>query len=176
MVEARKAATYRNMYAQKQQADEKTRKEEDERVMDAEAKKQEIEYVLSNPFMGENPAVAISRLDPRRVRPDHWKGMSQGELDDIRAMQQTQREARLERNAADAHEEQEYAALRHSIAATMTMRAVEVEMIRKTEKFHLSHDLKEQIEEKEARDAHLRQVYTNPPDASFFTQFGTTSR
>eukprot|EP00958_Prasinococcus_capsulatus_P000540 scaffold45_cov368-Prasinococcus_capsulatus_cf.AAC.7 len=174
--ETRRRTAKITMHQQMQQAEEKKRKEETERQMEEDAKQREIEHILSNEVLGENPAAAVSTLDPKRVRPDHWKGMSKEQRDEIRALQRAQRDSQRDRRAGAAKEEREYAAFERRIAVTMTLRAQDLEESRKAEQRRLSKDLEKQMKEKALRDASLKELYTNPAEASYFAQFGTRSR
>merc|ERR1719230_665137 len=52
---------------------------------------EEIQGNLAGDLLTENPAVGRSFIAPNRVRPDHYKGMSPAEQDNIEEIQATQR-------------------------------------------------------------------------------------
>jgi hypothetical protein len=54
------------------------------------------------------PAAAASALSPARVRKDHWKGMSPGQVGGILATQLRQVEEARERREGERQWEQEY--------------------------------------------------------------------
>ena len=41
----------------------------------------EVQFTLTHDFMTENPATEVSMLAPHRVKPYHFKGFNQGQID-----------------------------------------------------------------------------------------------
>ena len=49
----------------------------------AAQEKHEIDFTNNHDFMTENPKTEISMLAPHRVKPYHFKGFNQGQIDDV---------------------------------------------------------------------------------------------
>lgn len=76
----------------------------------ADARRAELDQVRAardSPFLTESRILAHNFDDPRRVRRDHYKGMSQEQLAAIRAEQEAQRRELEARRAAAKREEAE---------------------------------------------------------------------
>ena len=138
---------------------------------------EEIQNNLAGDMLTENPAVGRSFLAPNRVRPDHYKGMSPAEQEAIVAAQAAQRTQKLattmaskaEDAATDAHMEATRKAGAYQDAQVAAMRA---EMRAK-----IMEDNQVIAKQQYATKAFLNEkVFKNAVDASFFDQFGTSSR
>lgn len=162
-------------YVAGQIAERKAHKEA-ERAAEQSANAAEQESVSNSLFMTENPITGVSSLSATRVRTDHWKGMNAAQMADIRAAQDAQRSDLAGRRKAEQNAAAEYASYADSITSRMSIASQEVEMRKRQARLEIAAAQRQQIEEKQQRDEHLKQVYTNKPDDSFFAQFGTTHR
>jgi hypothetical protein len=62
----------------------------------AEQERVELEHTNNHDFMTENPATEVSMLAPHRVKPYHFKGFNQSQIDQVNLERQMQvREAEL---------------------------------------------------------------------------------
>jgi len=137
----------------------------------------EITANLSGDMLSENPAVGRSFIAPNRLRPDHYKGMAPDEQLAFRNAQEVQRQfnldkaarAKAEKDADDAAMERDRLQGAYQDAQVAAMRA---DMRKKLQEDNLVI-----ADAQFASKAFLKQkAYTNAFDASFFDQFGTTSR
>ncbi|XP_013411666.1 RIB43A-like with coiled-coils protein 2 [Lingula anatina] len=125
----------------------------------------------------ENPAVAQSAWGPHRVITDRWKGMSPKQLDDIKKTQDRQRKENERLRQEEDLRNKEWDA--HRVAHARAGMLIERELDRQKKEI-----LKQQAEEnrrlaseqKASKDYLYKEVYTNPPTASYFMQFNTSTR
>ena len=62
----------------------------------AQLEKHELEYTNNHDFMTENPQTEVSMLAPHRVKPYHFKGLNQEQIDQINLERKMQvREAEM---------------------------------------------------------------------------------
>ena len=62
----------------------------------ANQEKVEVDFTLKHDFMTENPATEVRMLAPHRVKPYHFKGFNQTQIDQVNLERQMQvREAEL---------------------------------------------------------------------------------
>ena len=47
----------------------------------AQLEKHELEFTSNHDFMTENPQTEVSMLAPHRVKPYHFKGLNQDQID-----------------------------------------------------------------------------------------------
>lgn len=137
----------------------------------------EIANHIFGDTLTENPAVAQSAFGPHRVIPDRWKGMSPQQLEAIRKEQEKQR---LEKQRRD--QEDELREIEHARQANANARAgmlLEREMDRKHKDINkeMADENRRLGLEQESHKQYLeKEVYTNPPTASYFMQFNTSTR
>ncbi|XP_063405488.1 RIB43A-like with coiled-coils protein 2 [Mytilus trossulus] len=137
----------------------------------------EIANHIFGDTLTENPAVAQSAFGPHRVIPDRWKGMSPQQLEAIRKEQEKQR---LEKQRRD--QEGELREIEHARQANANARAgmlLEREMDRKHKDINreMADENRRLGLEQESHKQYLeKEVYTNPPTASYFMQFNTSTR
>lgn len=138
---------------------------------------EEIQNNLAGDILTENPAVGRSFMAPNRVRPDHYKGMSPHEQ---QAILQAQEAQRAQKQAADAAAKAEDAAIDAAMEATRRAGAYQdaqvAAMRADMRKSILAENAKLSEKQYAAKSFLATNVYTNAIDASFFDQFGTTSR
>jgi len=138
---------------------------------------EEIQNNLAGDVLTENPSVGRSFIAPNRVRPDHYKGMSPHEQQAILMAQEAQRAQKL---AADAAAKAEDAAADAAMESTRRAGAYQdaqvAAMRADMRKKILDDNVKLAGTQYAAKSFLASNVYTNAIDASFFDQFGTTSR
>lgn len=138
---------------------------------------QEIQAHMSGDLLAENPALGYSYIAPNRLRPDHYKGMTPDEKADVLRVQEVQRLSNMEKKAADKADQAEYdnAAERQrqqGCYADAQVAAMRAEMRKQMQETNVSLASKQF-----AANSFLKSnVYTNAIDASFYDQFGTSSR
>ena len=64
-------------------AQEKREREKQQRDTWAQQEKHEIEFTNNHDFMTENPQTEVSMLAAHRVKPYHFKGLNQDQIDQI---------------------------------------------------------------------------------------------
>ncbi|XP_052093436.1 RIB43A-like with coiled-coils protein 2 [Mytilus californianus] len=137
----------------------------------------EIANHIFGDTLTENPAVAQSAFGPHRVIPDRWKGMSPQQLEAIRKEQEKQRLEKQRRDQEDTLREIEHA--RQANANARAGMLLEREMDRKHKDINreMADENRRLGLEQESHKQYLeKEVYTNPPTASYFMQFNTSTR
>ena len=86
-------------------AKEKRDREANEKSRTLAANEAEIRSVQGSNMMTENPGVGVNAGQPHRYRTDHWKGMSQSQLNHISHFQNLQVQENQARRQAEQHEE-----------------------------------------------------------------------
>merc|ERR1711988_327497 len=107
----------------------------------------ELNYKQADPFLNEHRTTGISVLGGGRVRPDHWKGMTTKQLQEIFEIQKAQAAANLEEQ--ESAKEDQYAVRAHQA---------------------------KQIVEKHARDAFIKEERSGKITDDFFKAFGASHR
>jgi len=138
---------------------------------------EEITANLSGDMLTENPTVGRSFIAPNRLRPDHYKGMSPEEQAAFREAQEVQRQHNLAKaahaKAIDAHDD----ALAESMRQQGAYQDAQVNAMRAEMRKKMQDENRELAGKQYSANSFLQtNVYTNAIDASFFDQFGTTSR
>ena len=138
---------------------------------------EEIQCNLASDMLTENPVVGRSFIAPNRLRPDHYKGMSPAEQVAVIEAQDLQRTQNL---VVAATAKADGAAIDAAMEATRRMGAyqdAQVAAMRADMRKQLMKDNFGIAKRQYAGKWHLNEkVYKNALDASFFDQFGTTSR
>ena len=138
---------------------------------------EEIQCNLASEMLTENPVVGRSFVAPNRLRPDHYKGMSPAEQVAVIAAQDMQRTQNL---VVAATAKADGAAIDAAMEATRRMGAyqdAQVAAMRADMRKQLMEDNLGIAKQQYSGKWHLNEkVYKNALDASFFDQFGTTSR
>jgi hypothetical protein len=163
--------------AQNQALSESKRLSRAERIQwENELARAELEKQVNDPMLCEDRSVAQSVVSANRVRRDHWKGMDQSQLDDIRAEQLRQIEEKKMRREAERAVDRKYA---EDVGAVTTF-TQEIELARAQERMQALRENQEiilaQKAEKAARDQQMKELYSNKVDGGFFSQFGTSCR
>ncbi|KAF6260758.1 coiled-coil protein associated with protofilament ribbons [Scenedesmus sp. NREL 46B-D3] len=147
-----------------------------ERQKELRAKLTELEAAKQDPWLNEDPQQAASAMSPARVRKDHWKGMSAAQRDAITQEQLGQVLARRAAAAQAAAEEAAAAAEQHSIHKAVMQQAQAAGDFRRKQAAAAAEVLRRQVEEKAARDAQVKETYSNKVSDSYYAQFGTSHR
>ena len=82
-------------------------------------------------MLTENPDVASSAFGPHRVIPDRWKGMSPQQLEEIRRIQDLQRQEKERIKSDEAQRDNEWEAQRLADARAGILMDREQERLRK---------------------------------------------
>lgn len=138
---------------------------------------QEIRNQILGDTLTENPDVARSAFGAHRVIPDRWKGMSDGELQAIRAVQEQQRAENIAKAEAAQERENEWSLHQTSTAkAGILMERAQVRM-NASERKQLDLENAELARQQKSKNKNLdQQVYTNVPTEGYYAQFNTTTR
>jgi len=138
---------------------------------------EEISNNLSGDILTENPAVGRSFVAPNRLRPDHYKGMSPAEQATFREAMSLQRSMNAEKLANDKATEAAEAAMMENMRLQGAYQDAQVAQKRAELRKQLQEENQDLAGKQFASKSFLdSKVYNNAIDASFFDQFGTTSR
>ena len=138
---------------------------------------QEIQAHMSGDLLAENAALGYSYIDPNRLRPDHYKGMTAAQKEDVLRVQEVQRLNNLEKKAAAKAEQADYdnaaeQQRQQGCYADAQVAAMRAEMRKQMQEKNVSL-----ASQQFAAKSFLKtNIYTNAIDASFYDQFGTSSR
>ena len=138
---------------------------------------EEIQNQLRSDVLTENPLVGRSFLAPNRLRPDHYKGMAPEELAAIAATQELQRQQAAAAKATEKAEDLAADAVMEAARKAGAYQDAQVATMRAEMKAKLMDENAALAKQQFAAKSFLTtNVFTNAIDASFFDQFGTTSR
>jgi hypothetical protein len=147
-----------------------------ERAWDDEMNSHEINCALENPMLAEDPRQAVSSMSAGRVRKDHWKGMTSTEKRAILEQQFQQVEEKKRIRREELEREANWARLAFQTDKIITEQQRLADDFRKHQEADRLAFLKQQAQEKQERDARLRETYENKVAPEYFSQFGTSHR
>ncbi|XP_071816243.1 RIB43A-like with coiled-coils protein 2 [Apostichopus japonicus] len=137
----------------------------------------EIANLINGDMLTENPDVASSAFGPHRVITDRWKGMSPEQIEEIRRIQDLQRQEKKQLMEEEEQRNKEWDKQRLADARVATLMEREQERMRKAlEKEQAESNARLSADQKAHMEYMDKEVYTNPPTASYFQQFNTSSR
>ncbi|KAJ8047144.1 RIB43A-like with coiled-coils protein 2 [Holothuria leucospilota] len=137
----------------------------------------EMANLINGDMLTENPDVASSAFGPHRVITDRWKGMSPEQIAEVRRIQELQRQEKKQLQSEEQQRNEEWDRQRLSDARVATLMDREQERMRKAlEKEQVDSNLRLSADQKAQQEYLNKEVYTNPPTASYFQQFNTSSR
>lgn len=158
-------------------ADARREKERIDRDEEIANNLEEIHNNIHSDLLSENPAVGQSAIHPHRVRKDHYKGMSQSQIDEIRDQQSRQLSEKQMTTLRQQQEDEQWDLVQEAVRRNLL--AGERETSRRRQEFNrqLVAEQKRQAEQQRAHQDYLNKVvYTNKPSDGYFAQFGTTTR
>jgi len=130
----------------------------------------EVENAKNNPILCENSNAYGTN---GRVRRDHWKGMSQQEINEIHRSNVAIAMAQKENSRLDKEEDQSWAAFEVEINSGMDAHQREEEAERVSELYELKNDLRHQKKDHRNREKFLKkQLGEGAVDNKFYSQFG----
>lgn len=137
----------------------------------------EMANLINGDMLTENPDVASSAFGPHRVITDRWKGMSPEQVAEVRRIQELQRQGKKQLQSEEQQRNEEWDKQRLADARVATLMDREQERMRKAqEKEQAESNLRLSADQKAHLEYLNKEVYTNPPTASYFQQFNTSSR
>lgn len=137
----------------------------------------EMANLINGDMLTENPDVASSAFGPHRVITDRWKGMSPEQIAEVRRIQELQRQEKKQLQSEEQQRNEEWDRQRLADARVATLMDREQERMRKAlEKEQVESNLRLSADQKAQQEYLSKEVYTNPPTASYFQQFNTSSR
>ncbi|XP_007530905.1 RIB43A-like with coiled-coils protein 1 [Erinaceus europaeus] len=163
--------------ANKAKAAETTARQQHKHKREQEANTKEIQKQVTSDLLTENPKVAQHPIDPHRVLPYCWKGMTPEQRAAIRKTQEVQRhEKEIQRQSEKAlNTEWENQAMCLTKAA-MELEEQEKELCAEFQR-GLGSFNQQLAHEQKAHQNYLNSIiYTNQPTAQYFLQFNTSSR
>ncbi|XP_076447852.1 RIB43A-like with coiled-coils protein 2 [Babylonia areolata] len=156
---------------------ERKEKERLKKQQDLDDNLTEIANHIYGDILTENPAVSQSAFGPHRVIPDRWKGMTPQQLEKIRNDQERQRMENERLRQEEELRNKEWERQQNANARAGLLLEREMERKRKDlEKQQADENRRLALEQKAHLDFLDKEVYTNPPTASYFMQFNTTTR
>lgn len=159
------------------QANEREQREKEEKEAELQDNLCEMKNNVFGDLLTENPDVARSAFGSHRVITDRWKGMNEGQIDDIRKIQAEQ----VDLNSKMRAEEKRINDLWDKNRIEMAKKGTLLERAEKRERRDIQKRLVEEnkrmAKEQASRLNTLDQeVYQNRPSEDYFAQFNTTSR
>lgn len=137
----------------------------------------EIQNNLASLDMVEDPAVGRSLMADKRVRPDHFKGLSSTDREAILQEQAAQRQQAAERKARAKEEDAEIDAQMERIRKLGVYNDAQVAALRAEMRKQLMEENQALAASQFASNSYLNtQIFKNEIDPSFFDQFNNTSR
>lgn len=156
---------------------ERRRREKEAQRDEARRGEEETEAKLEDPLLMEDTRQAVSAQAPgRRVRMDHYKGMSAQELESIRREQARQAEEAQRRREREREEERQYAEHVRRLAQKQSRMEAEVAEEEAKMKASLAAQQQEQARLQRQQRARVDKEYEQRVDGSFFDQFGRSCR
>ncbi|XP_070264129.1 RIB43A-like with coiled-coils protein 2 [Myotis yumanensis] len=180
-LEHRERATRRAVSAavkqfNKTQASELAERKSLEKKQEQEDDLAHISNLLRGDLLSEDPQQAASSFGPHRMVPDRWKGMSQGQLGDIRLVQQQQMQEKLRLQEEQRQRDADWDRQR--------VEKARAEVLCERQQRWRQRDLRRALDgsnrilaaEQLRQRNDMKEVCTNHASDDFFTQFNTRSR
>ena len=146
---------------------------------DAGRKKLEADtqdFLRNNPMLCERRDQGMSRF-PGRYRPDHWKGMTVSQLQEIQSIQRQQIEEKKARQAEERAQAAKEANLSDTIVDVLQQQYDREAQAAAERRLAYSQELLVQAREKKRRDVEQRELLgTNKLGDGFFNRFGASCR
>jgi len=159
------------------QAAAKRERERADQIANLQDNVEEIQNNLAGDLLTENPDVGRSYIAPNRLRPDHYKGMPPAEQAAFREAQALQRTMNAEKLANDNATKAAEDAMLENMRLQGAYQDAQVAHKRAELRKQMMEDNQDLAGKQFASKSFLdSKVYNNAIDASFFDQFGTTSR
>ncbi|XP_065196154.1 RIB43A-like with coiled-coils protein 2 [Sycon ciliatum] len=175
--DARKALLIAEKNYQRAQSDEMVARREQDKQQELDDNFTEMSNAIHGDLLSENPSVAASAFGPHRVIPDRWKGMSPSQVAEVRRVQNEQVLEKQRLKEAAEREEQEWSRQRLADARCAQLLERRENRTRKqilADQALMNQQLRQ--EQRKMKDHLDREVYTNRPAETFFSQFNTTTR
>merc|ERR1711965_130796 len=118
--------------------------------------------------MTENPGMGVNAGQPHRYRTDHWKGMSQTQLEHISQFQSLQVQENQARRQAEQHEDAQEAQFQAAVVGQLTVNQHNKGVAIRQKNLEVKSYLESQSQEKKSRDEQIRNLYTNDPTEAYF--------
>lgn len=137
----------------------------------------EMANQVNGDMLTENPDVAESAFGPHRVITDRWKGMSPEQLEEIRRIQELQRQEKKRMKEDEEERDKEWEKQRlYDARCGMLMEREANRVVKGLEKEQVASNVRLGNEQKSNQEYMDNEVYTNRPTAAYFQQWNTTSR
>ena len=136
----------------------------------------ELKYKKADPFLNEHRTTGISMFGRGRVRPDHWKGMTTSQLQEIFEIQKQQAAAKLEEKQRQKQKDYEYAQYEKAVYNLTQQANLQEQEAAREDQYVVRQEQAKQIAEKHARDAFIRQERAGKITDDFFKAFGASHR
>lgn len=158
-------------------SDEQAEKKRLQEQQDLDNNFTEMANQINGDMLTENPDVAQSAFGPHRVITDRWKGMSPEELEEIRRVQDLQRQEKRRLEEEEKERDAEWERQRLADARAGVLMEREHDRVRKgLNKEQVQSNQRLGTEQKSQLEFLDKEVYTNPPTGAYFQQFNTSSR
>lgn len=160
----------------KSQASESAERKIQQKKQEQEDNLAEISDLLRGDLLSENPQQAASSFGPHRVVPDRWKGMSQGQLEQIRTVQKQQVQEKLRLREEGRQRDLDWDRQR--------VQGARATLLFERHQWRQQRDMRRALDginvrlarEQLQRKKYMKELYTNNPTEDYFTQFNTRSR
>jgi len=156
-------------------AEEKRRKEREDREREQEANLAEIQGALNDPYLVEDASVSQSSM-PGRVRKDHFKGMGPEAIKEMSSENRRLAEEKAESLRREMEENRAYAQNLQTVTEQLTLNHISMEEHKKSEMLKHRSILESQRTELHQKNAKGRQQAQGEMGKEFFGAFGTSNR
>jgi RIB43A len=163
---------YNLAMAAEQRANRQRRKQEEDNDNTAE-----ITNHLTSDMLTENPEVANSALGPHRKIAYQYKGMSDEEIEAVRAKQRQQQDEMRRQRSDEQTTNEKWESLERQQARSVHLRERDLGRQMRNLTLNLLEDNAQLADEqKQQADYKDKVLYTNVPTTEYFAQFNTGTR
>lgn len=135
-----------------------------------------IHAAMTSQLLTEDPSAAASMLGEARIRPDHFKGMSEAQRRSVFAQQAEQVAAHKAACRAAQQQERAWAAYQQAVLLQREAAAEQANAQRRASTLSLGAFLREQQAVDARQRVELERVYAPKVSDAYFSQFQTSHR
>eukprot|EP00761_Pharyngomonas_kirbyi_P013162 gb/GECH01013189.1/.p1 GENE.gb/GECH01013189.1/~~gb/GECH01013189.1/.p1 ORF type:complete len:378 (+),score=163.47 gb/GECH01013189.1/:1-1134(+) len=158
------------------QAKERRRQEEQRKQRETMDRLEDIQNQMESDLLCERFDTTVSASDPYRFKPDNFKRLRQDQYDDIRSIQEQQREELQLRREEEKERERIWNMKKENERRKgLAMERKQARQQREQQR-RLVEEQQRQAEEQRRRKKQLDEMYKNEVNDDFFSKFQTTTR
>ena len=157
-------------------ADAKAQRDKEDLIAKTLQDLETLGSITKDPALKEDPTLQVSVVDPNRVIPQQFKGMTPAQRKAILEQQQQQALAKEEERRKEIEQKKKWERYEISVMRTALLREREIERQRKEIAQMVIEENQQGAAEATQRKVKVNETFANKVETSFFDQFGTTSR